>query len=91
MFVFIAYTHINEDGTVLDAKLVHRPCNARITTYQPIDRDDHRIIVLVENAHSHPIFPMRKVTLEGRRKYAEAAKAHGTVGLSVVKCDNGEE
>lgn len=87
----IAYTHIDEDGTVLDAKLVHRPCNARITTYQPINRDDHRIVIVVENAHSHPVFPMRKVTVEGKRKYAEAVKVHGTIGLSVVKCDNGEE
>lgn len=75
---------------MIHGKIIHRECDTRITTYQPLDRDDHRIVVIVENAHTHPLFPALKVTPEGKRKYTQAVEAHGPIGLSVVKCDNGK-
>jgi hypothetical protein len=83
-----AYSHVLK-GQVVQGKLVRRLCHTRIKIYSPIDRLDRRAIVILQGAHNHPTPPSTKLSRNGRDRYREAAKAVGTTGLTVVKCDTG--
>ncbi|KAF9494598.1 hypothetical protein BDN71DRAFT_1507567 [Pleurotus eryngii] len=85
------YTHFDADGMITTGKLQRHACNARITIYSPVDRNDFRAILIVDNPHNHPMPAQRKPTIDGKTKYGNAAERVGLLGLSVVKLDTGEE
>ncbi|KAJ7615487.1 hypothetical protein FB45DRAFT_757736 [Roridomyces roridus] len=82
------YTHVDENNRVVQGKLIHRPCGAKIRIYSPLDRTDRRAIVSVLGPHNHPKFPSTKVTRKGKDKYMESISNAGATGLTVVKCDS---
>jgi len=83
-----AYSHVL-NGRVVQGKLVRRLCHTHIKIYSPVDRADRRAIVILQGAHNHPTPPSTKLSRNGRDCYREAAKAVGTTGLTVLKCDTG--
>ncbi|KAJ7062396.1 hypothetical protein C8F01DRAFT_1252221 [Mycena amicta] len=78
--------HTDSEGQIVQGKMVHHPCPAKICMYFPVDRTDHRLIVHVRNPHSHIDIP-NKVSLLAEEKYATAAETAGTEGLTPLKCD----
>ncbi|KAJ6523691.1 hypothetical protein DFH09DRAFT_1329934 [Mycena vulgaris] len=84
------YTHINENRQVIQGNIIHRPCNAKIRIFSPLDRSDRRAIIHLTGPHNHPKFPSRKISREGRDAYHEAIIAAGVTGLTVLKCDSAE-
>ncbi|KAJ6474737.1 hypothetical protein DFH09DRAFT_1343071 [Mycena vulgaris] len=84
------YTHINENRQVIQGKIIHRPCNAKIRIFSPLERSDHRAIIHLTGPHNHPKFPSRKISCEGRDAYREAIITAGVTGLTVLKCDSAE-
>ncbi|KAJ7059971.1 hypothetical protein C8F01DRAFT_1370227 [Mycena amicta] len=65
--------HTDSEGQIVQGKMVHHPCPAKIRMYFPVDRTDHRLIV--------------HVSLLAEEKYATAAETVGTEGLTPLKCD----
>ncbi|KAJ7719347.1 hypothetical protein DFH07DRAFT_761173, partial [Mycena maculata] len=57
--------------------------------FAPVDRADRRAIISLSNAHNHPRPPAIKVSRKGKDLYKEAISTAGTMGLTVLKCDNG--
>ncbi|KAF9044099.1 hypothetical protein BJ165DRAFT_1347476, partial [Panaeolus papilionaceus] len=82
-----AYTHI-KGGKVVQGRLVHRKCPAKIKIYSPLDRKDRRAVVMFSGYHNHPRFPATKLSREGRDKYEAAIRANGASRTTVLKCDN---
>ncbi|KAJ7049788.1 hypothetical protein C8F01DRAFT_1264828 [Mycena amicta] len=79
------YTTVDDDGRVIQGKLVHRRCDAEVTIYAPIDRSIRKAIVILENGHSHPEFPRTKPSDEGKAIVNQAIQERGTTGLTVTK------
>ncbi|PPR05947.1 hypothetical protein CVT24_004653 [Panaeolus cyanescens] len=84
-----AYTHI-KNGKVVQGTLIHRKCPAKIKIYSPLDRTNHRAIVILSNYHNHPQFPATKLSREGQDKYEAAVKMMGVSKSTVLKLDNGQ-
>ncbi|KAF9032434.1 hypothetical protein BJ165DRAFT_1568600 [Panaeolus papilionaceus] len=82
-----AYTHI-KGGKVVQGRLVHRKCPAKIKIYSPLDRKDRRAVVMFSGYHNHPRFPATRLSREGRDKYEAAIRANGASRTTVLKCDN---
>ncbi|KAF9552496.1 hypothetical protein CPC08DRAFT_728578 [Agrocybe pediades] len=80
------YSHI-KDGKVVKGKLVHRPCNATIKIFSPLDRTDRRAIVYLTGPHNHPQWPATKVSRDGKDQYAASVIALGPSHATVQKCD----
>ena len=74
----------------MEGEIEHHKCDADIIIYFPVDSSDRRAVVALRNPHSHPMFPYTKVSLEGEKRYREAAEQAGTVGLTVLKLDKGD-
>lgn len=85
----VAYTHVDENNLVVQGQIVHRPCDAKIRIFSPLDRSDRRAIIYVIGPHNHPKFPSTKPTRKGKDTYREAISSAGVTGLTVVKCDSG--
>ncbi|KII84398.1 hypothetical protein PLICRDRAFT_179640 [Plicaturopsis crispa FD-325 SS-3] len=85
-----AFTHINEQGQIVQGKLIQRACKATITIYFPVDRADRRAIVLLEGPHNHPMPASTKVSWDGKALYKNAVEAVGVTGATVVKVDSAQ-
>ncbi|KAJ7491316.1 hypothetical protein B0H11DRAFT_1911939 [Mycena galericulata] len=74
------YTHIDPNSRqVIQGKIIHRPCEATIRIFSPVDRSDRRAIIhLTGNSR------------QGRDTYVEAINAAGVTGLTVLKCDSAQ-
>ncbi|KAF7800308.1 hypothetical protein EIP86_011557 [Pleurotus ostreatoroseus] len=83
------YTHILDDGSVVQGRLILRECKTKIRIWYPKDLADRRAIVILEGAHSHPTPARSKLSRQGEIKYMECIKAHGTIGATVSKVDKG--
>ncbi|KIJ37165.1 hypothetical protein M422DRAFT_260325 [Sphaerobolus stellatus SS14] len=68
----------------------HRPCNACLTIYSPVDRSIRKAIVIPaqDMPHNHPSFPSAKLTYQGNAAYQEAIRRVGIIGATVHKVDN---
>ncbi|KAF9472149.1 hypothetical protein BDN70DRAFT_938396 [Pholiota conissans] len=80
------YTHL-KDGKVVQGRIVHRACHTRIKIYSPLDRSDHRAIVILTNPHNHPRFPATKLSREGKDLYKEAVRVNGISRSTALKVD----
>jgi hypothetical protein len=85
----VAYAHVHDDGNVVEGKLVPRKCTTKIKIFSPVDRSDHRAIVLVMGAHNHPRPASTKMSRDGKELYMTAVNAVGATGATAVKVDRG--
>ncbi|KAF7976474.1 hypothetical protein HWV62_6741 [Athelia sp. TMB] len=79
-----AYTHII-DGQMTRGTIVKRPCPTEMIIFVPVDTQIRKAIVLLRNAHNHPVHPKIKPTAADRTKFNEAVAACGINGLTVRK------
>ena len=74
---------------MVKGRLMRRGCNSKIKIYSPVDRTDHRAIVILQGAHNHPKFPSTKLSRDGKDLYKQAVVEAGVTGVTVVKVDSG--
>ncbi|KAJ6468184.1 hypothetical protein DFH09DRAFT_1345234 [Mycena vulgaris] len=81
------YSHII-NGQIRPAEIIHRLCPTRMIIFVPIDHEDspataYRALVVLKNAHNHPMHPSTKPRAEDRIKLRAAITAAGLTGLTV--------
>lgn len=91
----IAYSHFKQDGdstVAVTGRMVKRACSVKLKIFCPVDTSDRRAIVVLfgDEGHNHPVFPPSKLTHQQREKYLEAIRAHGLVGATVSRINNGK-
>ncbi|KAL1740943.1 hypothetical protein HDZ31DRAFT_10854, partial [Schizophyllum fasciatum] len=68
------YPHFR-DGQVIEGRMIERVCPARGTIYYPVDSDDRRAIILLQDSpHNHPTPPPSKTTPMGEALYTQAVE-----------------
>ncbi|KAJ7911671.1 hypothetical protein B0H13DRAFT_2660420 [Mycena leptocephala] len=83
------YTHII-DGCICVGKIQSRPCPTEMLIYIPVEGEyaSRKALVVLRNAHNHPMHPQSKPTTEDRAKLGAAVEAVGLTGLTVQKLLN---
>lgn len=88
--LFSAYSHI-KDGRSIIGLLKKRDCGAKLKILIPIDKNDHRAIVIPgSDPHNHPIPLQAKVPYHARTRYAECVAGVGAIGATPLKVDRGK-
>ncbi|KAG5634265.1 hypothetical protein H0H81_002602 [Sphagnurus paluster] len=82
-----SYAHQSEDGTIIQAKIVKHSCPSCLKIFSPLNRKDHRAVLIATKPHNHPAPPHHKPSQEAKDLYTEAAMAIGPSGLTMCKCD----
>jgi hypothetical protein len=85
------YTHII-DGRICVGKVQRRPCPTEMLIYIPVEGEYNglKALVVLCNAHNHPMHPQTKPTTEDRAKLGAAVEAVGLTGLIFQKLLNGQ-
>jgi hypothetical protein len=85
------YTHI-VDGRICIGKIHSRPCPTEMLIYIAVEGEytGLKALVVLHNAHTHPMHPQTKPTTEDRAKLGAAVDAVGLTGLTVQKPLNGQ-
>ncbi|KAJ7907381.1 hypothetical protein B0H13DRAFT_2273700 [Mycena leptocephala] len=83
------YTHIIDD-CICVGKIQSRPCPTEMLIYIPVEGEytSRKALVVLRNAHNHPMHPQSKPTTEDRTKLGAAVEAVGLTGLTVQKLLN---
>lgn len=78
------------DGKLVIGKMVHRPCDASLSIFVPVDSNIRSAIVIPapDKLHNHPRFPPEKLTHNAKRQYIDIIKAHGKPGASLAAIDH---
>jgi hypothetical protein len=67
-----------------------RECPAEIDVLVPLDKSDHRAIIVPRGTpHNHPVWPERKASATAVKEYREAVQALGPLTATVGKVDHG--
>lgn len=78
------------DGKLVVGKMIHRPCEASLSIFVPVNNDIRSAIVIPtpNKFQNHPRFPPEKLTHDAKRQYANIIKAHGKPGASLAAIDH---
>lgn len=86
-YLLVAYPHIDTNNVSVQARMVKRPCSAKLTIWYC----DRRAIVKIVGPHNHPVPLEGKVPPEGKQMYSEAVVAAGSSGSTVANVNKGAE
>ncbi|KAK7033366.1 hypothetical protein R3P38DRAFT_3313383 [Favolaschia claudopus] len=86
-----SFSHII-NNKIEPAKILHRLCPSRLIIFVPVDPVppalQHKVMVVVEKPHNHPMHPKHKPNTEDKLKLHTAMQASGINGLTVQKLLN---
>ncbi|KAJ6609668.1 hypothetical protein B0H10DRAFT_2193742 [Mycena sp. CBHHK59/15] len=84
-----SHAHI-ANGMQVRGEIKNYPCKAVRYVYVPKDPSIRKVLVVHNNTgHTHPIPTLSNVSFELNDTYRQCIKAHGVLGATVSKIDNG--
>ena len=83
------YTHI-VNGKVTEGQLIAHKCPTVMLIYTPLnDTLCRKAVVIIRNAHNHPMHPKTKATQGDRELLGKAVDAYGPSAVTAQKLKNG--
>ncbi|KAJ6608982.1 hypothetical protein B0H10DRAFT_1814675, partial [Mycena sp. CBHHK59/15] len=83
------------DGKIIPASMQPRQCPTEMIVFIPVEAEKtpatrYKALVILRNAHNHPMHPKIKPSSEDRVKLGTAVRAIGLTGLTPMRLLNGE-
>ncbi|KAJ6586660.1 hypothetical protein B0H10DRAFT_2197965 [Mycena sp. CBHHK59/15] len=86
---YCSHAHI-ANGMQVRGEIKNYPCKAVRYVYVPKDPSIRKVLIVHNNTgHTHPIPTLSNVSFELNDTYRQCIKAHGVLGATVSKIDNG--
>ncbi|KAJ6563092.1 hypothetical protein DFH09DRAFT_1364226 [Mycena vulgaris] len=83
------HAHI-ANGMQVQGQIQNYPCDATRAIYVPKDPSVRKVLIIHnETGHNHPMPTLTKVSLGLKDIYRQCVEAHGILGATVSKIDNG--
>jgi capsular polysaccharide biosynthesis protein len=74
----------------VQGQIQNYPCNATRAIYVPKDPSIRKVLIIHnETGHNHPMPTLIKVSFGLKDTYRQCIEAHGVLGATVSKIDNG--